>query len=215
MLGRRTGCWNLFIGGCRSTEGSQMVWERFISQDGDHDVISAQAQGIHSEETPIPGDRRPPNRPSSITLQKWKEIKDQMECLNDRTWPYHGTSPCAMEVRASVLNNFWRDHVSDKYGLGGCTIPHVRRPVAAVPKATFSYAMAVMDKAEGWKEEAWVGSYLAASMWMYSKAAMCKGRNRNPPLDMRTNLAIIIESVSWVTEDFLWDHECFCRDKRS
>ena len=61
-----------------------------------------------------------PNRPSSITLEKWKEIKDQMEYLNDRTWPYHGASPCAMKVRASVLNKFWRDHISDKYGFGGC-----------------------------------------------------------------------------------------------
>ena len=41
-----------------------------------------------------------PNRPSSITLEKWKEIKDQMGHLNDRTWPYHGMSPYAMKVRA-------------------------------------------------------------------------------------------------------------------
>ena len=74
-----------------------------------------------------------------------------MEHVNDRTWPYHGTSPCAMKERASVLNKFWRDHKSDKYGFDGDTVPNVRRPFAAVPKATFSNATAVMDKVERWK----------------------------------------------------------------
>ena len=73
--------------------------------------------------------------------------------------------------------------------------------------------MAVMDKVEGWKEEQWVGSFLAASMWMYTKAALCDGRKCDPPLDLRSILAIIIESVSWVTEDFLWDHEWITETK--
>ena len=51
----------------------------------------------------------------------------------------------------------------------------MRRLFAAVPQATFSNAVAVMDKVEGWKEEEWVGSYLAASMWIYTKAGMCDG----------------------------------------
>ena len=60
-----------------------------------------------------------PARPSTLTLEKWKQMKDQMEYSNDRTRPYHGMSPYAMKVRASVLNKFWRDHISDKCGLGG------------------------------------------------------------------------------------------------
>ena len=60
-------------------------------------------------------------------------------------------SPCSMGVTASVLNKFWRDHISDKYGFGEDTVPYVLRAFAAVPKATFSHAFAVMDKAEGWK----------------------------------------------------------------
>ena len=119
---------------------------------------------------------------------------------NARTWPYRAMSPYAMKERASVLNKFWRDHTSDKYGFGGDTVPCVRRPFAAVPKATFSNAMAVIDKVEGWKD-------LAASMWIYTMAALCNGRKRNPPLDMQNILAILIESVSWVTEDLQWDHE--------
>ena len=46
-----------------------------------------------------------------------------------------------------------------------------------------------------------------------TKAALCDGRRRNPPLDMQTILADIIESVSWVTEDFLWDHEWITETK--
>ena len=60
-----------------------------------------------------------PTRPSTITLEKWKEMKDQMEYLNDTTWPHHGMSLCALKIRASGLNEFWRDHISDKHGLGG------------------------------------------------------------------------------------------------
>ena len=30
-------------------------------------------------------------------LEKWKERKEQMEYLNDRTWPYHGMSPLRHE----------------------------------------------------------------------------------------------------------------------
>ena len=56
-----------------------------------------------------------------------------MEYLNDRTWPYHGMSAYAMKIRTSVLNKFWSDHFSDKYGLRGDMSPYVRRPFAAVP----------------------------------------------------------------------------------
>ena len=144
---------------------------------------------------------------------KVKGKKDQMEYVNDRTWPYHGMSLCAVKLRTSVLNRFWRDHISDKHGRRGDVPPHVRRPFAAVPKATFSCAMEVMDKVEGWIEEQWVGSHLAAPMWMCNKAALCDGRKRDPPSDMQTFLVIIIESVSWVTEDSLWDHEWITKTK--
>ena len=80
-----------------------------------------------------------------------------MEYLNDRTWSNHDMSAFAMKIRTSVLNRFWRDHISDKCGLRGDMPPYVRRPFAAVPKATFSFAMTVMDMVEGWNEEEWVG----------------------------------------------------------
>ena len=73
-----------------------------------------------------------------------------MEYLKDRTWPYSGMSTYAMKIRTSVLNRFWRDHISDKYGLRGDMSPYLRRPFAAVPKATFSFAMTVMDRKNGY-----------------------------------------------------------------
>ena len=58
-----------------------------------------------------------------------------MRYLNDSTWPSHGVSACAMKIRTSVLNRFWRDHFSDKYGLRS----------DMVPRATLCFATTVMD----------------------------------------------------------------------
>ena len=41
-----------------------------------------------------------------------------------------------------------------------CGRPYGRRPFAAVPKAMFPFAMALMDKVEGWNDEQWVGGRL-------------------------------------------------------
>ena len=51
-----------------------------------------------------------------------------------------------------------------------------------------------------------MGSNFAATMWIYTKAVSCDGRG-GPPQDVRLVLRIIMESVSWVAEDFLWEHE--------
>ena len=74
--------------------------------------------------------------------------------------------------------------------------------------------MTVMGKVEGWKEAQWVGSCLAASMWRNTKAALCGGRKRDPPLDLQPLLAIIIESVSWVTGNSLKNHEWITETKK-
>ena len=125
-----------------------------------------------------------PTQPDSMTMEKWKERKDVMEYLNDRTWPYHSMSAYAMKIRTTVLNRFWSKHISDKNGLRGDRPPYVKNhgrwPFAAVPKATFSCAMAVMNKVGGWSEEEWVGSYLVACMWIHTKAVLCDGSRRDP-----------------------------------
>ena len=64
-----------------------------------------------------------------------------------------------------------------------------------------------MDKVGGLNDEKWVGSYLVACMWIYTKAVLCDVRRRDPPLELQPFLGIIVESASWVTADFLWEHE--------
>ena len=50
-------------------------------------------------------------------------------------------------------------------------------------------------------------------MWVYTKAALRDGRKRDPLLDLQLILATIIESVSRVTEDSLWDNEWITETK--
>ena len=40
-------------------------------------------------------------------------------------------------------------------------------------------------------------------MWIHTKAALCDGRKRDPPLDLQPILAIIVECANWVTERLL------------
>ena len=61
------------------------------------------------------------------------ERKDLMEYLNDRDVAVSRMSAYTMKIRTSVLNKFWSDHTSDKYGLRCDMSPCVRRPFAAVP----------------------------------------------------------------------------------
>ena len=39
------------------------------------------------------------------------------------------------------------------------------------------------------------------------KVVLCDWRGRCHPLDLKPLLTSIMESVSWVTEDILWEHE--------
>ena len=67
--------------------------------------------------------------------------------------------------------------------------------------------MASMDKVGGWNEEERVGSNLAACVWIYTKAVVCDGRRRDPPLDLEVVHGKNVENVTWVTEGSLWEHE--------
>ena len=94
-----------------------------------------------------------PTQPISMTAETWKEKKDSMEYLNDRTWRFHAITDYVLRTGSSVLHRFWRDHISDQNGRRSNIPPYAQAPFAAVPKATFSFAMTVMDKVEGWNEE--------------------------------------------------------------
>ena len=70
-------------------------------------------------------------------------------------------------------------------------------------KSVFSYAMAVMDKIEGWEEEGkWVGSRFAAFMWIYTTAAIWNGQE-NPQEYFMQRFRSIMEEVNWLCDDVL------------
>ena len=139
------------------------------------------------------------NEPVLTTARTWGGSRRlDGSYMTGRTWHYHGMSHKATRTRTSVLQWFWRNHISDKNDRRGNKPPSV----VTVPKTAFSYAMTVMDKVGGWNEEKWVGSKFAACMWMHTKAVPCDGR------DLRQMLRIITECVSWACKDFMWEHVC-------
>ena len=72
-----------------------------------------------------------------------------------------------------MLREFWQIFVEDRLVRREAIHTHTH----AQSKSVFSYAMAVMDKIEGWEEEeAWVGSRFAACMWIYTEAVLCDGQ---------------------------------------
>ena len=71
--------------------------------------------------------------------------------------------------------------------------------------AEFSYAIAVMDKIEGWEEESWVGSKFAASMWIHTKAVICNGQDNMQEYRV-LKCRSMMEAVNWVCDDALGDH---------
>ena len=111
-----------------------------------------------------------------------------------------------MKIWTSVLNTFWRDHISDKYGLRGDMSPYVRRLRAHLcQKSTFSFAMTVMDKVEGWNEEDVGGGRTSLRACGSTPKPCCvMGAGVTHHSIYSLDLVIIVESVSWVIEDFLW-----------
>ena len=74
-------------------------------------------------------------------------------------------------------------------------------------KSVFSYAMAAMDKIEGWEEEKkLVGSRFAACMWINTKAVICNGQENTQEYLMQ-RFRPIMEDANWVCDDVLNDHE--------
>ena len=122
--------------------------------------------------------------------------------MTGRTWPDPELSHKARNTREFVLLTFCQDCVADRLGRREAIPPNT----VALPKSVFSYAMTVMDKVEGWEEEQWVGSRLAACMWTCTKAVLCDGRGPTHE-NLRRKLSTIMESVCWVCEDAFGDNE--------
>ena len=64
-----------------------------------------------------------------------------------------------------------------------------------------------MDKVGGWNDEKWNGPKFAACMRIETKAVCNKKCRGEPSLDLEFAQGIIGESVTWVTEVCLWEHE--------
>ena len=87
-----------------------------------------------------------------------------------------------------MLNKFWRDHISDKCGFG---------------EATFYCAMAVKDKR---MERRKLGGIVPRRVHVdVHQGCSVRRTQKRPTLGLPTCTRNL--SVSWVTEDFLWDHE--------
>ena len=80
--------------------------------------------------------------PLLMTAGTWRDRKDSMEAVIGQTWHHHGMDDYALRKRTSVLQRFWRDHISDKIGRRD----NLPSNAIAVPKTAISYAMTVMDK---------------------------------------------------------------------
>ena len=70
------------------------------------------------------------NQPCSLTMDHWKERKEEMESFNDRGWAHQGGSAYAGKNRTSVLNRYWQRHISDKNGVWYDMPPYVKGPTA-------------------------------------------------------------------------------------
>ena len=71
----------------------------------------------------------------------------------------------------------------------------------------FSQAMTVMDKVkDGKKKMERRGSYFAARSWVCTEGELCDGQGPTPE-NLRRKLSTVMESVSWVCEDALRDHQ--------
>ena len=142
------------------------------------------------------------NGPEPADARTWRARISLMNVLTGRTWPYRGLDHKGFYTRQYVLQKFWQDSVTDKFGRRDEIPPNEME----IPKSVSSCAMTVMDKVEGWNEQQWVGSKFAACMWLYIAAVLCDGQEPTQE-HLRWRLSIIRECVSWVCEDVLWEHE--------
>ena len=87
-----------------------------------------------------------------------------------RTWPSPESSNRAKYTREYVLRDWgrfsWRTGSSSERPFIHRRI-HIRKPCSPTP-------MTVPDKIDGWEdEEKWLGSRLAACMWIHTKVVLC------------------------------------------
>ena len=131
--------------------------------------------------------------------------------LRQKRWTWqqaeHGQVMNGAKVRGMrgkyLLNEHWKIFVDDR------VVPRdvINSHAHVQPKAVFSCAMTVMEKICGWGEEQkWVGSLFAACMWIYTRAVPCDEHDSTQE-SLRRKMLSIMESVNWVCEEALEEHE--------
>ena len=62
-----------------------------------------------------------------------------------------------------------------------------------------------MDRIGGWEEEHYLGSRFAASMWIKTKAVVCRGAIPHAKLQV-LHILIYYDTINWVCDDALDEH---------
>ena len=138
-----------------------------------------------------------------VDREIWRRTeKERMDVATGRTWTSYGWSQ-RWHAREYLLNEYWQIFVDDRLVPRDAINSHAN----VQPKAVFSYAMTVMDKICGWgDEQQWIGSLFAACMWIQTKAVLCVEHDSTQEY-LKTRMLSIMESVNWVCEDALEEHE--------
>ena len=115
-------------------------------------------------------------------------------------------NPRTNQLREYALKEFWDIFVDDSlFGEDA-----LLKQVNVHSKAVFSYAMTLTDKIQGWEdEESWVGSKLAACMWIYTKEPLTGGQilDREKEEHLRKRIMSIMLCTNWVCAGVCVDHE--------
>ena len=94
-----------------------------------------------------------------LTSAAWEDKKILFDEKTGSIWPNAELSERGKYTREHVLRQCWQSFVDDRLNL----------EKAIQTKAEFSFAIAVMDKIGGWREEIWIGSRFAACTWTIRK----------------------------------------------
>ena len=109
-------------------------------------------------------------------------------------------------MREYILKEFWEIIVDDRPFGEDATYRHDN----VQSKAVFSYAMRLMEKINGWEDEArWLGSKFAACMWIYTKEALTGGQTLNQEQEeyLKKRIMSIMRCTNWVCAGTFADHE--------
>ena len=119
-----------------------------------------------------------------------------MDVATGRTWTCYGWSRGAWHAREHVLKDYWQIFVD-----------YLPLPRLAGQCTAEGNVLLLMDKTCGWgEEEKWVGSIFAACMWVYSKCVLYDGQETTQNF-VKRRMVSIVESVGWVCEEVLEEHE--------